>query len=178
MNHKHLSAALVAGSCMFFLMSGPVVAQNTRADTEFVREAAIGGMTEVELGRLAVQKSSNDKVKEFGQKMIDDHSKANDKLKSIAAKDSITIPSDLDVKHRATVNRFSKMSGTEFDRVYARDMVADHEADVASFEKEAAKGSNPDLKSFASETLPTLREHLRIAKDNETTLGSTSSTRK
>lgn len=178
MKYKHLSGALIAGSCMFFLMSGPVAAQSTRADTEFVREAAMGGMTEVELGRLAVQKSSNDKVKEFGQKMIDDHSKADDKLKSIATKDSIAILSDLDVKHRATVNRFSKMSGTEFDRIYVREMVGDHEAAVATFEKEAAKASNPDLKSFASDTLPTLREHLRMARENESALGSTSSIRK
>ncbi len=70
------------------------------------------------------------------------------------------------------------MSGTEFDRMYVRDMLTDHESDVAAFEKEANSGSNPDLKTFASDTLPTLREHLRMAKENESAIGSTSSTRK
>lgn len=173
MNKKHLPAAFFAASTMFFLSSSAFAAQTTRADEGFAREAAIGGMTEVELGRLAVQKSASEKVKEFGQRMIDDHSKAGDNLKSVAAKSNITLPSELDAKHRAMVDRFSKMSGPEFDREYARDMLADHEADVAAFEKEAGSGSNSDLKSFASSTLPTLREHLRMAKENENAIRST-----
>jgi putative membrane protein len=178
MYRKHLPTVFLAASIAFFLINGATAAQNSRGDESFARDAAIGGMTEVELGRLAVQKSSNEKVKEFGQKMIDDHSKAGDNLKSVAAKANITLPPDLDAKHRAMVNRFSKMSGTEFDRMYVRDMLTDHESDVAAFEKEASGGSNPDLKTFANDTLPTLRDHLRMAKENDSALGATSSTRK
>lgn len=189
MKHTHFSAALLGAAGLLFCLNGTATAQKganadtptnavssqTKGDMKFAREAALGGMTEVQLGRLAVQKSSNDKVKEFGQRMVDDHSKAGDQLKSIAAKDNITLPSELDAKHKAVVDRFSKMSGTEFDRVYVRDMVKDHNNDVMAFEKEANDGSNPDLKSFASSTLPTLRDHLRMAKDNERTMGVTSS---
>jgi putative membrane protein len=171
MKRTHFSAALATAAGLLFSLSGAALAQN---DTTFAKEAAIGGMTEVQLGQLAVQKGQNQKVKEFGQKMVDDHSKANDKLKEVAAKDNITLPSQLDAKHQATVDRFAKMNGTEFDRAYVRDMVQDHEQDVAKFQQEANSGSNKDLKNFASETLPTLQEHLRMAKENASTVGATS----
>jgi putative membrane protein len=175
MKHAHISAAVLAAAGLIFVARGPAIAaQNTHSDAMFAREAATANMTEIELGRLAVQKSSNDKLKEFGQRMINDHTKANDNLKSIATKDSINLPADLDAKHRALVNRFSNMSGTEFDRMYASTMVSDHESAVALFGKEADHGSNPDLKAFASDTLPTLREHLRLAQENESAGGVTS----
>src|SRR4051812_28182100 len=75
------------------------------ADTKFVQEAAIGGMAEVEMGRVATQKAQNDKVKQFGQRMIDDHTKANDELKSIASSNNIQIPSELDAKHKAMMTK-------------------------------------------------------------------------
>jgi putative membrane protein len=150
-------------------------AKASAADMKFAREAAMGGMMEVELGKVATQKASTDKVKQFGQKMVDDHSKANDELKSTAAKNNITLPGDLDAKHKAIVDKYSAMSGTAFDRAYMRDMVKDHTTDVAEFQKEANSGSNPDLKTFAGSTLPTLQEHLKMAKDTNSSLTSTSS---
>lgn len=175
MKQIHLfSAAGLAAAGLLFCLNGSAVAQ-TKGDTRFAREAAEGGMLEVELGKLAVQKATNEKVKEFGQRMIDDHSRAGDQLKSIAAKDNITLPTELSGKDRAMVDRYSKMSGTEFDRVYARDMVRDHQSDVTAFEKEANNGVNSDLKNFASSTLPTLRDHLRQARDDERALGISSS---
>jgi putative membrane protein len=107
--------------------------------------------------------------------MIDDHTKAGDQLKSIAAKDNITLPSELDRKDKAMVDRFSKTTGTQFDRVHAHDLVKDDQSDVAAFEKETNNGNNPDLKNFASSTVPALRDPLRFAKDNERALGITSS---
>jgi putative membrane protein len=146
----------------------------SNADQKFVKDAASGGMAEVQLGKLATEKASNAQVKQFGQRMVDDHSKANDELKSVASKDNITLPSDLSPKDKATYDSLSKLSGTAFDRAYMRDMVKDHQTDVNEFQKEANSGSNPDLKSFAGSTLPTLQDHLRMARETNNALGSQS----
>lgn len=172
-NGTLLAAAII------FASSGSLIAQKSTdtksaADAKFAREAAIGGMEEVELGKVAVQKASNDKVKEFGQRMIDDHSKAGKELKSVAAKNNIVLPAELDAKHKAMVDKYSSMSGAAFDRAYMRDMVKDHTSDVADFQKEANNGTDQGLKTFAATTLPTLQEHLRIAKETENSLSSTS----
>jgi putative membrane protein len=167
----HLTLAM----CGVVICGGLLSAQNNGApDARFAREAAMGGMLEVELGKVAVQKASSDRVKQFGQRMVDDHSKANDELKSIAAKENITLPTELDAKHKAMVDRFSNMSGSAFDRAYMRDMVRDHETDIADFQRESNSGANNDLKTWATTTLPTLQEHLRIAKDDESALGISS----
>jgi putative membrane protein len=142
-------------------------------DAHFAKEAAQGGMAEVKLGQLAQEKGSNDSVKSFGKRMVDDHSKAGEKLKEVASRESITLPSELSAKDQATYDRLSKLSGAAFDRAYARDMVKDHEGDIAAFQKEANAGKNVSLKSFASETLPTLQDHLKQAKEMNKTVGGT-----
>jgi putative membrane protein len=140
-------------------------------DVHFAKEAAQGGMAEVKLGQLAQEKGSNDSVKSFGKRMVDDHSKAGDKLKEVASRESITLPNDLSAKDQATYDRLAKLNGAAFDRAYARDMVKDHETDIAAFQKEASAGKDESLKSFASETLPTLQDHLKQAKEMMKTLG-------
>jgi putative membrane protein len=145
--------------------------RSATADAHFAKEAAQGGMAEVKLGQLAQEKGSNDSVKSFGKRMVDDHSKAGDKLKEVASRESITLPTDLSVKDQATYDRLSKLNGAAFDRAYARDMVKDHETDVAAFQREANAGRNDSLKSFASETLPTLQDHLQQAKEMMKTVG-------
>jgi putative membrane protein len=146
-------------------------------DAHFAKEAAQGGMAEVKLGELAQEKGSNDLVKSFGKRMVDDHSKANDKLKEVASRESITLPNDLSAKDQATYDRLSKLNGAAFDRAYARDMVKDHETDVAAFQKEANGGKTDSLKSFASETLPTLQDHLKQAKEMMKNVGGTSASK-
>ncbi len=135
------------------------------ADRRFVKEAAEGGMAEVELGRLAVEKASSDDVKKFGQRMIDDHSKANDKLKEVASSEGITLPQALDAKDEATKSRLSKLSGEQFDKAYMRDMLRDHKKDVAAFKTESNSGRDAAVKAFASQTLPTLEDHLKEAEN-------------
>jgi putative membrane protein len=142
-------------------------------DAHFAKEAAQGGMAEVKLGQLAEEKGSNDSVKSFGKRMVGDHSKADDKLKEVASRESITLPTDISAKSQATYDRLSKLNGAAFDRAYARDMVKDHETDVAAFQKEANSGKDDSLKSFASETLPTLQDHLKQAKEMMKTVGGT-----
>jgi putative membrane protein len=134
------------------------------ADQKFVKEAAEGGMAEVELGRLAVEKASSDNVKKFGQRMVDDHSKANDKLKEIATSKGVTLPESPNAKQRATKARLEKLSGNEFDKAYMKDMLKDHKQDVADFQKESKTGKDSDVKNFASQTLPTLQDHLKNAE--------------
>lgn len=135
------------------------------ADSAFAKKAAAGGMAEVELGKLATQKASNADVKAFGQRMVDDHSKANDQLKGIASQQNITLPTDLSAKDKAEQERLSKLSGDAFDRAYINHMVMDHKKDVAEFQKEANSGKDEAIKNFASQTLPTLQDHLKQAQD-------------
>jgi putative membrane protein len=131
---------------------------------KFAKEAAEGGMAEVQMGKLAADKGTDSDVKSFGQKMVDDHSKANDELKSLAAKKGIALPQDLSKKHKSTQDKLSKLSGAKFDKAYMKDMVDDHEKDVKAFRKQAKEGSDADIKAFAEKTLPTLESHLDLAK--------------
>ena len=147
-------------------------------DAHFAKEAAQGGMAEVKLGQLAQEKGSNDSVKSFGKRMVDDHSKAGDKLKEVTSRENISLPSDVSAKDQGTYDRLSKLNGAAFDRAYARDMVKDHEADVAAFQKEANAGKDDSLKGFASEALPTLQDHLKQAKEMMKSVGGGTSASK
>jgi putative membrane protein len=141
------------------------------SDAKFAMKAAQGGMAEVQLGQLAAQKASNPDVKAFGQQMVDDHSKANDELKSVAAKENMTLPSTLDAKDQALMTKLQGMSGADFDRTYVKAMVKDHQEDVKEFQKEADKGKDPQIKNFASQTLPVLQQHLSKIQSIQSNLG-------
>jgi len=145
-------------------------------DKAFVLEAASGGMAEVELGRLAVDKASSSDVKQFGQRMVDDHSKANNDLSAVAQQKNIAMPTSTSAKHKALHDRLSKLSGAEFDKAYMADMVKDHQKDVADFQHEAKMGKDADVKAFASRTLPVLEDHLRMAHDAAVKVGATTAT--
>jgi putative membrane protein len=152
-------------------------AANMPALKSFAMKAADGGMAEVELGRLAVQKASNDRVKQFGQKMVDDHSKANNDLKAAAGQEGIELPADTSAKHKATMQKLSKLSGAEFDKAYMADMVKDHVEDVKEFEKASKAPGDSPVKTFATNTLPTLKDHLQMARDIDNEVkGSTNKT--
>jgi len=134
-------------------------------DAQFVTKAAQGNMAEVNLGKLAAEKSQNDDVKKFGQMMVDDHSKAEQDLEGVASKNNWTLPKDVSAQQKAEQRRLEKLSGAAFDRAYVQMMVKDHTTDVAEFKNEAASTSaNPDLKDFATRTYPTLDNHLTRIK--------------
>jgi putative membrane protein len=139
-------------------------------DTGFIKSAAQGGMEEVELGKLAAEKASNADVKSFGQRMVDDHSKANDQLKQLAAQKGVTLSPTLSPSKKGDVNKLSKLSGAAFDRTYVSMMVKDHKKDVAEFEKTSKNAKDADLKSWAATTLPTLQDHLKMIQDISTNL--------
>lgn len=133
-------------------------------DKKFMKEAAQGGLAEVELGQLATQKASSDDVKKFGQRMVDDHTKANDQLKQLASQKNVQLPQEPNAKDKATKARLEKLSGAEFDKAYMADMRKDHKKDVAEFERASKAAKDSDVKNFASQTLPTLQDHLKQAE--------------
>lgn len=145
-------------------------------DREFMMKAAIGGMEEVELGRLATQKAASSDVKQFGQRMVDDHSKAGNELKSLAAQKNVTLPMALDKQHQDDVDKLSKLSGAAFDHEYMSMMVKDHVEDVAEFEREATSGADADVKQWAGRTVPTLRQHLQMAQETAGKVGASGAT--
>jgi putative membrane protein len=133
-------------------------------DSKFAVEAASGGMMEVQLGELAQQKASSQKVKDFGSMMVRDHSKANDELKTLAASKNITLPPAPGEDHMDHIKKLSDKSGKEFDKDYIKLMVDDHKDDIDKFEKCSKDAKDADLKAFAQKTLPTLRQHHDAAK--------------
>jgi putative membrane protein len=151
--------------------------KSAMGDQAWVMKVAKGGMAEVELGKLAAQKAASDEVKKFGQRMVDDHSKANDELKTIAQGKNITLPADMAPKEKALHDRLAKLSGAAFDRAYMQAMVADHREDVPEFRKEANSGKDADVKAFAAKTVPTLEDHLKMAEQISKTVGSSTMTK-
>jgi putative membrane protein len=135
-----------------------------RADEKFLKDAAGDNLAEVKLGELAEQHAASDSVKRFGKRMGTDHQKAYDELKQLAAQKGVVVPTTLDRTHQALHDRLAKLSGADFDRAYMKEMVKDHDKDVKEFQKEASSGKDPDLKSWASTTLSTLKEHQQQAK--------------
>jgi len=129
-----------------------------------MKEAAMGGMLEVELGRLAMQNADSEQVKQFGRQMVDDHGKGNEELKLLAQSEGVKLPSQLDPKHTKELQRLQRLSGADFDREYMKMMLDDHHKDIKAFNDEGQKGDDPEVKGFALRTLPTLRAHLTIAE--------------
>jgi putative membrane protein len=128
----------------------------------FVQKAAQDGMTEVELGKIALDKSQNAEIRNFAQRMVDDHSKANKELASLASSRGIDAPKKLDAEHQAIVAEFKKADGAKFDTQYSHHMNMDHTKAISLFEAES-KASDQELAGFAKKTLPTLKEHKQLA---------------
>jgi putative membrane protein len=129
-------------------------------DTKFAVEAASGGLTEVALGKIAAEKGVNKRVKNFGKMMVSDHAKTNNELIALAKTKNITLPSAPDADDQKTIDDLSKKSESDFDKAYVDDMVKDHKKDIIAFEDAAKNCADPDLKAFATKTLPVLKKHL------------------
>lgn len=134
-------------------------------DATFVKKAAIGGMFEVESSKLAETKSTNDLVKKFADRMVKDHTKANEELMTIAKGMQAVVPEKMDAKHQKMVDQLSAASGADFDAAYIAEQVKAHDKTVALFKQASTEARNAQLKEFASKTLPTLEEHHKMAKD-------------
>jgi putative membrane protein len=141
------------------------------ADQGFVTRAAIGGMTEVEMAKLAGDRALSSDVKKFAEKMVTDHTKADEELEKIASGKSLKFPHALDADHKAKLEMLNKKSGTEFDRAYVQAQVAGHEKMRQLLDHEAKNGKDADLKAFAEKTLPTVEEHHQMAKELNAKIG-------
>jgi len=136
----------------------------SKSDQTFVKTAAEGGIAEVQLAQLAQQKTQNDQVKQFAQKMIDDHTSNNQQLVQLATTLGVTPPSDPDAMQQKTSVRLGALSGAKFDRVYIHNQIHDHEMMLKLFQTEASSGENPQLKAFAEQTVPVIQQHLALAQ--------------
>jgi putative membrane protein len=154
----------VAAAGMLCLAAAPSMAALSPTDRAFLEKAAQGGLVEVSLGQLAEQNAASQQVKDFGQKMVADHTQANQKLQQIAQSESLKLPSAPTSKDQALQRRLSGLKGPAFDTAYTQDMVKDHQQDITEFTHEAQSGQDPALKSFAQETLPVLQQHLHMAQ--------------
>jgi putative membrane protein len=141
-------------------------------DSNFLKTAAKGGMAEVELGRLATRKASNPKVKEFGSRMVRDHSKANTELTKLAASRGVELPKGKGISNDTSAAHLKMLSGKSFDEAYVKMMVDDHKEDIEEFEKAANGATDSDVKEFASKTLPTLKEHLNMIQEIQDSLNT------
>jgi putative membrane protein len=136
----------------------------TKQDSKFMMQAASSDMMEIATSNMALQKSQNEDVRRFAQMMIDDHSKTSDQLRSIAATKNVTLPAEMDAKHRSMADKLAGVSGDRFDMEYMKMQVKAHEAAVKLFQSESNKGSDADVKGFASANLPALQTHLNMAR--------------
>jgi putative membrane protein len=157
--NKKLSALITA---TFAACAGSAIAATTPADREFATTAARANAAEIAIGRLAATHSQDANVKAFGQRMVDDHSKAADGLKAAAAEDGIALPPAL--TDNADADKLGRLQGTEFDRAFGNQMRADHDKAVALFRKESEASGDAHVKAFAAATLPTLEEHQKMAQ--------------
>jgi putative membrane protein len=131
-----------------------------KQDRDFLEEAAQGGLYEVKAGQLAQQKAMADDVKQFGKRMVDDHTAVNGRLQQLGQQKGLNLPTQLDKKHQDKIDSLAKKTGTEFDKAYIDAMVDDHKKDIDSFDKAAKEAKDADVKAFAASTMPTLHDHL------------------
>ncbi len=143
----------------------PAHAAKKSPTPDFVQKVAISDMFEIQSSKTAQQKSGNSDIKSFAGMMVTDHAKTSDQLKSTAGSlPGVQIPSDLDASHKKQLDQLNGLDGAKFDSAYKSAQVKGHEQAVRLFQNYADNGDNPDLKKWASDTLPTLREHLRLAR--------------
>jgi putative membrane protein len=141
------------------------LAAGNSSDTSFYEKLAQGGMAEVDLGKLAGQKSTDPKVKSFAEMMVKDHSSANQKLESLASSKHVALPKTLDASHEATKTKLEALSGHSFDKSYVEGQLKDHEKTVRLLETEISSGQDADAKAFAESVLPTVKQHLQAARE-------------
>jgi len=186
--HRPLLSALA----ITLLLSAPAFAQHqapgpqrnatqqrelSQKDMDFVKKSAIGGMAEVELGKLAQQNGHSPDVKSFGARMVQDHSRAGDQLTNIAKERGVQLPQQLDTEHMSMRDRLAKLQGDAFDRAYIKMMVADHDKDAKEFRRQAQTGNDPELKRFARETLATIEQHDQLAHNVQRSMVAVGSSR-
>ncbi|MEG4497129.1 DUF4142 domain-containing protein [Microcoleus sp. F10-C6] len=131
-------------------------------DKNFVMQAGQIGMLEVQLGKLAVERGSSARVKEYGQEMVDEHTQANQELMQLAMQKGVELPTEMSSQNKAVTDRLSGLSGTSFDRAYKQAMIESHNQAIALFQAQSQQGQDPELKGWATKLLPNLQAHLQM----------------
>lgn len=162
-----LSLVLAAAGLFGFAGGAASAAQLSPQDQSFVKQAAEGGLAEVQGGQLAEQKGATPAVKQLGQTLVADHTRLNDQLKQIAQQQNFTLPQSVDSEDRQEMQKMKKLSGTKFDKAFTKDEVGDHKEMIQKFEKEAKTTQDPALKQWAEAGIPVLQKHLRMAQQAE-----------
>ncbi|HWS54589.1 MAG TPA: DUF4142 domain-containing protein [Pyrinomonadaceae bacterium] len=135
------------------------------SDRKFMQEAAAGGMAEVEMSRVAVERASSEAVREYARKMIEDHTAANQELMQLASSKGVTLPAGVDAKHRSMLTKLGGLSGAEFDREYIRNAgIRSHERMLKLVQGHARKGRDADARAFAAKMVPAVQMHLDMAR--------------
>ncbi len=148
-----------------------------RGDRKFMEKLAKDNAAEIEAGKLASTKASNDQVKQFGERMVQDHGKAADELKQLAQSKGLDLPDAADRKHEREARSLEKKSGADFDKAYMQQMVKDHRADLKALRKEAKSAKDPELKAFAEKTAQVVQEHLNMAQQLAADVGAKGGTK-
>jgi putative membrane protein len=175
---KLLATATIVATVLFLpaLASAQDATKLQAADMDFVNQATAAGMAEVDLGKLGAEKAADQSVKQFAQRMVDDHSKANEQLIKILADKKVEVPKEMPADATSTKDQLSSLSGADFDREFMTHMVSGHEKAVALFDKESKEGQDAQLKQFAEQTLPTIQDHLKQAQQIQSSLGKVAAT--
>jgi putative membrane protein len=160
-----LSVALVLSLGILAAAQQSNMNQNMPTGKAFVKKAADINLDEIELGKLAEQKGNDAMVKDFGKRMVEDHTQAENQLKPIAQKEGVTLPTQAGENAAKMKQQLSGLSGTQFDQVYIKHMMSGHKDAIACFENEIEHGNTQAIKSYAASTLPVIQDHIRIAED-------------
>ncbi len=138
--------------------------QASPVDRMFVKNALQGSMAEVQFGQLTLQKSDNQQVKQFAQRMIDDHTRMSEQMKPVAQQLGVETPKEISKKDKSVMNKLQGLSGTAYDQTYIKDMVKDHKQDLSEFQMEASAGQDPTVKDAASQGSQIIAQHLQMAQ--------------
>jgi putative membrane protein len=145
-------------------MGGVKSDQQAAIDKIFVKKAMQGSFAEVQLGELTLQKSNNDQVKQFARKMIDDHTRLNERMRPVAQLLGVEIPTEVSKKDKSLMSRMQTLSGPAYDQAYIKDMVKDHKQDLSEFHMAVSNGHALAVKNVAAEGSKTISEHLEMAQ--------------
>jgi putative membrane protein len=160
------------GTFFALMLALPIAAlAASNPDASFYKNAAEGGIFEVDAGHLAQDKGNSQKVKDFGAMMVKDHSAANEKLQTLASSKNVTLPTSASVGQIATKAKLDVLSGDTFDKSYVKGQISAHRDTIALFRKEISSGQDADAKAFATATLPTVKAHLKAITAIATDMG-------
>lgn len=171
---KYHTASVVTGLLLSWSAGMAFAQEHAKKDSSpqsFMNEAAQGGLAEVTLGQMAAEKGRSDEVKDFGKRMVKDHSKANEELKTLAQSEGVELSTEMSPEAKKMEQRLQKLSGAEFDKAYMKEMLKDHQKDVKAFEHQASTGTDTEVRNWAAKTLPTLREHYQLGQTTAEKVG-------